>query len=88
MRTQRSRSHLFVQHLRSDARAREDDSGLEDVLASLYAAGRQAWPEVPLAEEDFLRHLAERLPPGDDVAGALAAVHAADLYLACACARG
>jgi RNA polymerase sigma-70 factor (ECF subfamily) len=57
------------------------------VLAALYAAGREAWPRVPLAEEDFLRHLAERLPSGD-TGGVLAAVHAADLYLACACARG
>jgi RNA polymerase sigma-70 factor (ECF subfamily) len=58
------------------------------VLASLYAAGREAWPRVPLPEEDFLRHLAERLPSGGDTAAVLAAVHAADLYLACACTRG
>lgn len=82
-----SRASLFVQHLRPEARGHADFPGLEEALASLYAVGREAWPRVPLPEADFLRHLAERLPPGD-TAAVLAAVHAADLYLACACARG
>ncbi|MFP2913286.1 transcriptional regulator, partial [Pyxidicoccus sp. 3LFB2] len=85
---QQSRSLQFLPHLRPGAGAYADMPDLEDVLASLYATGRQAWPTVPLAEEDFLRHLAERVPPGERPAKVLAEVHAADLYLACACARG
>jgi RNA polymerase sigma-70 factor (ECF subfamily) len=78
----------FIPYLRPEARTYADIPALEGVLASLYATGRQAWPTVPLAEEDFLRHVAERLPPAEDPAKVLAGVHAADLYLACACARG
>ena len=75
MGTRQGRSLHVVQHLRPESRGAADEPGLEDVLASLYAAGRQAWPKVPRAEENFLRHLAERLPPGD-VARGRAAVHA------------
>lgn len=89
MRTQQSRSLVFLQQLGPGARSGDETlSGLEDVLASLYAAGRQAWPDVSLEEEDFLRHLAGCMPPDKDPARGLASVHAADLYLACACARG
>ncbi|WP_164010764.1 sigma-70 family RNA polymerase sigma factor [Pyxidicoccus trucidator] len=84
MQTRQSLSLLFIPYLRPDSRAYADMPDLEDVLASLYASGRQAWPTVPLSEEGFLRHLAERLAPERT----LAEVHAADLYLACACARG
>ncbi|MCY1023755.1 sigma-70 family RNA polymerase sigma factor [Pyxidicoccus sp. MSG2] len=89
MRTQQSRSLVFLQQLGPGARSGYATlSGLEDVLASLYAAGQQAWPGVSLSEDDFLRHLAGCLPTDEDPARALASVHAADLYLACACARG
>nr|WP_246357714.1 DUF2809 domain-containing protein [Pyxidicoccus fallax] len=74
--------------MRPEARSARELPGLEDRLASLYATGQRTWPGVPLAEEDFLRNLAERLPPGEDVARWLAAVHGADLDLACACAKG
>lgn len=47
----------------------------------LYAEGRRAWPQVALDEAAFTRHL-ERL---GYIAGEL---HAADLYLACACTLG
>ncbi|MFP2962557.1 sigma-70 family RNA polymerase sigma factor [Myxococcus sp. 1LA] len=89
MRTQQSRSLVFLQQLGSGLREGYAAlSGLEDTLASLYAGARQAWPGVTLAEEDFLRHLAGCLPRDEDPARVLATVHAADLYLACACARG
>ncbi|WP_426756166.1 sigma-70 family RNA polymerase sigma factor [Myxococcus sp. Y35] len=89
MRTQQSRSLVFLQQL--DAGVREGYaslSGLEDVLASLCVVGARTWPGVTLAEEDFLRHLARGLPRDEDPARVLATMHAADLYLACACARG
>ncbi|WP_205519427.1 sigma-70 family RNA polymerase sigma factor [Pyxidicoccus caerfyrddinensis] len=89
MRTQQSRSLVFLQCLGPGVRSGYASlPGLEDVLASLYAAGQHAWPGVSLEEEDYLRHLAGHVPPDEDPARVLASVHAADLYLACACARG
>ena len=48
--------------------------------------GRTAWPDAELDPAAFVRHLATRAP-GDDPAD-LDRLHAADLYLACACANG
>lgn len=62
--------------------------GLETLLAGHLAAGRAAWPTVTLSDEAFLRHLARHLPPEGAPAEALRQLHAADLYLACACAGG
>lgn len=61
---------------------------LEAALVAALEAGRAAWPEVALDPLDFAAHLAGRLPDGPDLAAAVGALHAADLYLACACARG
>jgi RNA polymerase sigma-70 factor (ECF subfamily) len=48
--------------------------------AALHAAGRAAWPDIALDEAVFATWVAARA--GDGV------LHPADLYLACACARG
>lgn len=64
-----------------------DEKALERISA-LHDAGQRAWPGVALPVGDFVRHLARRLPPGTAPAAFLDAVHAADLYLACACALG
>lgn len=53
-------------------------------IATLLDAGLAAWPGVVLDREAFVRALEERVP--DDVA--IEAVHATDLVLALACARG
>jgi RNA polymerase sigma-70 factor (ECF subfamily) len=53
---------------------------LDERLAGLIAAGRAAWPGVVVDEAAFAAFLAER--------EAVEPLHAADLYLACACARG
>src|SRR5262249_55263289 len=47
-----------------------------------------AWPGLPLADDEFLRYFAERIPEGASLADALTNLHAADLHLACACALG
>jgi len=49
-------------------------------LASFLEAGRRAWPDLPLAAGRFFDYVAERLP-------ACSLAHAADMYLACACAH-
>jgi RNA polymerase sigma-70 factor, ECF subfamily len=52
----------------------------DERVAGLFAAGRAAWPGVELDESVFAGYLAERGPVDPQ--------RAADLYLACACARG
>lgn len=83
-----SLTSLFLPHLGPEARALADVSALEPRLSEVLTAAREAWPGLGLSDAAYLRHLAERLPstaaPGD----ALREVHAADLYLACACAHG
>jgi RNA polymerase sigma-70 factor (ECF subfamily) len=81
-------SSRFVPHLPAEARARVEAEALEPLLEEVLAAARAAWPQLGLAEARFLRHLAERLPVDAPPAESLRAVHAADLYLACACAEG
>ena len=61
---------------------------LGELLADAIAAGRVTWPDVPLPDDDFIRHIAACLPADAELAAGLAGLHAADLYLACACARG
>lgn len=83
----------FLTHLRAGQEAGEAERapqpGLEDQLGALLAAGRAAWPALPLQDDDVLRYLAERVPEAAvDLSAALADLHVADLYLACACALG
>jgi RNA polymerase sigma-70 factor (ECF subfamily) len=56
----------------------------DDALQPLLAAGTGAWPDLALGREAFRAFLVERVEAGEppDVA------HAADLFLACACAHG
>ncbi len=68
--------------------AARDPASLDAALASALDAGRAAWPEVALDPLDFVAHLAARLPDAPDLAAAIGDLHAADLYLACACSRG
>jgi RNA polymerase sigma-70 factor (ECF subfamily) len=55
----------------------------------MVAAGRAAWPTLALDAATFVQHLGRHLPApavADD--RAWAALHASDLFLACACAAG
>src|SRR5262245_52853691 len=61
---------------------------LEDILQKLLDAGRAAWPSLDLSDDDFLKHIGERLTSAPDAPRALLAIHAGDLFLACACAHG
>lgn len=85
--------HLFLIHAAQGterAEGREavellDSVSFEQQLLGLWESGRAAWPGVILPASRFIRHLAARLPEGELVPDCLATVHAADLYLACAC---
>lgn len=71
---------------------------LETRLASIVATAAREWPALSLPAVIFVAYLAERIQPvatdgaheaaGDALDELLANLHVADLYLACACARG
>ncbi len=69
---------------RSALAARSD---LGALLAAHVASGRAAWPGIALDAGDFVAHLAERLPDDGAAAELLEDLHAADLWLAAACAH-
>src|SRR4051794_17552848 len=62
------------------------DDRLEAALGDLMREATAAWPELGLGTETYIQHLAKRLP-ADDLLAELGKVHAADLFLACACAQ-
>jgi RNA polymerase sigma-70 factor (ECF subfamily) len=81
-------SDPFLAHAGAARDALAAAGELEQVLQDLVAGAHQAWPDVAVPDDDFVVHLAQRLPADGDPLTALAQTHAADLYLACACARG
>ncbi len=77
----------FLTHA-GDRRERfEAIADLETLLEATATAAQTAWPSIHVPVERFLRHLAERMPEQKEARAALTEVHAADLYLACACAE-
>jgi RNA polymerase sigma-70 factor (ECF subfamily) len=60
-----------------------DDVALERELHARVEAGRTAWPGIALEGAAFVRHLA-----GHSGEGMPLQAHAADLWIACACATG
>ncbi|MBN1206533.1 MAG: sigma-70 family RNA polymerase sigma factor [Myxococcaceae bacterium] len=88
MPAQPSLTSLFISHLRPAEREPAELPALEALLAEVLASARAAWPGLPLPEATFLRYLAERLPEEASLLDALRRLHAADLYLACACTQG
>jgi RNA polymerase sigma-70 factor (ECF subfamily) len=71
-------------------RARLDDganvtvAALDEELVRLHEMGRAAWPEIALAPERFAEFVATHATSSR----ALPSLHAADVYLACACIAG
>lgn len=78
----------FLAHAAGTREPSLDAAELEAKLQGALAAGRHAWPSLEVPPEAFVRHLAERIPAEGNAIGLLDAIHAGDLYLACACARG
>ena len=75
-------------HGEGDDRPDVDPRALEAALGETLASAAAAWPELLLDHEEYVRHLALGLPPGADPLEYLPTVHAAELYLAAACAAG
>ena len=62
------------------------DDDLESSLSRMLADAREAWPLLGVNDAEYVRYVAERAPGGE--ASRLSELHAADVYLACACASG
>jgi RNA polymerase sigma-70 factor (ECF subfamily) len=65
-----------------------DAAEVEAMLADTLARARAKFPGIGLADGEYIRHIATRLDVSKALGEALATLHTADLYLACACARG
>jgi RNA polymerase sigma-70 factor (ECF subfamily) len=63
-------------------------TALEEALQTALQTARAAFPEVKLSEALFAQHLAAHAGHEPSPAEAIARLHAADLYLACACGQG
>ncbi|HEU4535569.1 MAG TPA: sigma factor-like helix-turn-helix DNA-binding protein [Polyangiaceae bacterium] len=61
---------------------------LGNALRGALDAAREAWPELALPAEAFVRFLAEKIPERARAEQALASLRTDDLYLTLACARG
>jgi RNA polymerase sigma-70 factor (ECF subfamily) len=61
---------------------------LDAALQRLAAAGRAAWPRVPLEDAAFAAHIGAVAPAEGALTPWLDEVRAGDLFLACACAAG
>jgi RNA polymerase sigma-70 factor (ECF subfamily) len=62
--------------------------GLETKAAQLVSRGKTAWPRIAVDPAKWIAHVASRVDDAPDVAAALEAVHAEDLWLAYACGHG
>lgn len=61
---------------------------LELLLHNFLDDGRESWAGVSVPDDELLRHLATLIGREPQVAAELPQLRGADLYLACACARG
>jgi len=61
---------------------------LETSLREMLETARAQWPNLPLSDEDYVRHLAALLPQKDEPAAALAKIRPADVYVAAAVTSG
>ncbi len=66
----------------------EEDPRLDETLARIVSAAREAWPAIDVAADDFVAHLARHVAKEEEPFEALEEVRAGDLWLACACAGG
>ncbi|AUX39398.1 transcriptional regulator [Sorangium cellulosum] len=79
-----SDARLPIRSLREEAGLGGGDE-VDRALAGLVEEGRRSWPGLQVSVPSFLRHVARHLPDLGAPGAHLSALHAADLYLACAC---
>ncbi|HVG62132.1 MAG TPA: sigma-70 family RNA polymerase sigma factor [Hyalangium sp.] len=81
----------FLAHAGARVAPPADEALLGSLLERTWETARAQWPEVALAPEVFIRHLAESLPeapPGSALEPLVEQLSLAELYLACACVQG
>jgi RNA polymerase sigma-70 factor (ECF subfamily) len=71
---------------RACRQGRQVEDDLERSLERMLADARAAWPGIAVTDEAYVRYVAERAPTAEGAR--LEDLHAADVYLACACAGG
>ncbi len=81
-----SLAHALLENI--DEAHADASPDLEATVARLVEDAKAAWPAVHVDPLRFLRYVSERLPRGEDCSSAVASLHFAGLYLACACADG
>src|SRR5215813_8887909 len=79
--------HRLVDILRSAVPGCEIPDEIGPLLAGRIARATRVWPNVTIAEDEFVRAIAGRLA-ADAPARSLGAMQTDDLYLACGCATG
>jgi RNA polymerase sigma-70 factor (ECF subfamily) len=72
----------------ADDEAYNEAGTSEAILLDAIRSAQHAFPTVVLPPDVFIAYLHERMPTGIPEPVALRQMHTADLYLACACARG
>src|SRR5713101_7284652 len=88
MRDRNSLSRVVPAPVQGVDEAARAAAPLNDALRALHAAGREAWPDVPLDAEAFAADVTNRVDAHRNLDDAVSTLHAADLFLACACSRG
>jgi RNA polymerase sigma-70 factor (ECF subfamily) len=84
-----TRVEAFLSHVGDRSRAHHGETRtLDDALATVTRRARDAWPDLAVDDETFASYLAARVGDDGPIEDALARLPAADVYLACACARG
>ncbi|HEX5748798.1 MAG TPA: sigma-70 family RNA polymerase sigma factor [Archangium sp.] len=82
---------VFLRHASVRSAVPGDAAEFEEQLRCAWEVGRDAWPQLDIPADVFVRHLAERLTPADEgktLAQVLAERALGDLYLACAWVHG
>lgn len=62
--------------------------GSDAALGRLHEQACAAWPDFSIPRAELIAYVVERALPGQSIDELAGSIHAADLYLACACARG
>jgi RNA polymerase sigma-70 factor (ECF subfamily) len=89
MRPRYALSAVFLGAVAGSLRAGLADApDLEARLVALVEEGSAAWPQIALPPEAFVQDVAARISAGRRAPTDLGGLRAADLFLACACARG
>ncbi len=80
-----ARSATFLAHCPRAAEDEVDAEAVEAALDTMLKTAHAAWPTVSVADDVFLKYVAERVDEGSDVLASLRGMCVEDLYLACGC---